>query len=218
MVIQSSSNKIVGKRTDGTPLCRCIICGRLTDWDFELGDEPLCTPCWDIIVVAEEDRKAAAAQKTWYKANKDKAAAAQKTWYEANKDKVAAAQQAVRVESERPGRRAMEILRAMYDQGSVVFTNKDNTGPTKPDPGTKNIGWFYSANGTTEFYLNPTAAYQAIVEFAARSGDPFTIKPEALWKDLKRMGYTDCEEGRSTKVQKVFGHNKRLISLKAGRL
>ena len=51
--------------------CRC---GRLTEWDFELGDEPLCVKCWDRSSEKVIDNKVAAGQRAYREANKEKVA------------------------------------------------------------------------------------------------------------------------------------------------
>ena len=28
-------------------ILRCVTCGRYTDWDERLGDDPYCVTCWD---------------------------------------------------------------------------------------------------------------------------------------------------------------------------
>lgn len=126
-----------------------------------------------------------------------------------------AARQAGRIEEERPSHRAMAILNTMVDQGIAVFLNRDDMSPKTPAPGIRHVGWFENRNGTGPiFYLNPIAAHAAIVEYSQKTGNPFTIKPDALWQDLKRMGYSECDEGRVSKVIKVYGKAVRVIMLK----
>jgi hypothetical protein len=64
--------------------------------------------------------------------------------------------------------------------------------------------------------INQEPAYQAVYQFFLKSGQPFTFKPEAVWKDLKRTGYiSEFEEGRCTKVATIYGDSKRCVWLKA---
>jgi len=124
-------------------------------------------------------------------------------------------EQGFRVEEERPGKRFMEALTALIDQGRVVFWPKDDEMPRKAIPGETCIGWS-DLNGY--YLLNPPAAYSAIHEFCGRSGSPFTFKEKAVWKDLKRLGYTETSDGRYTYPEKIYGSLKRIIKVKKGML
>ena len=126
-----------------------------------------------------------------------------------------AANQGGRVEEERPGKRFLEALRALIDQGRGVFWHKDEEAPRKAIVGELAIGW----TGEDGFYLlNPSAAYMAVHEFCQRSGEPFTFKQNAVWKDLKRMGLTVCQDGRSSHNVWIYGGNKRVVKLKKSAL
>ncbi|MFC1951812.1 DUF3854 domain-containing protein [Chloroflexota bacterium] len=122
-----------------------------------------------------------------------------------------ASQQSGRVEDERPGKRFIEALRAMFDQGKAVSWNKDDDSPRTPIPGTTAVGW---RDGSDYLLLNPPAAYGAVHEFCQRSGEPFTFKQEAVWKDLKRLGYTDCQDGRTKYRAVIYGNPKWIIKFK----
>lgn len=124
-----------------------------------------------------------------------------------------AAAQSGRIEEERPARRFMSLLQTLIDSGSVQLTNKESTVHTV-SPGVKHIGWFYNSNGASADYLNPGAAYEAVVQLAQRQGYPFTVKESALWKDMNRMGFTVCPEGRNSGTLWVMGSTKRVIQLK----
>ena len=99
----------------------------------------------------------------------------------------------------------------MLDQGKAVLWNKDDDSPRTPTPGTTSIGW---RDGSDYILLNPPAAYEAVHEFCQRSGEPFTFKQDAVWKDLKRLGITDCQDGRTKHRTVIYGNPKWLIKLK----
>ena len=122
-----------------------------------------------------------------------------------------ASNQGGRVEEERPGKRFLEALRALVDQGRVVLWHKDDEAPRKAIVGEQAIGWT-GEDGL--LLLNPSAAYMAVHEFCQRSGEPFTFKQLAVWKDLRRMGMTVCQDGRCTNQIRVYGEAKRVIKLK----
>jgi len=125
-----------------------------------------------------------------------------------------AAAQAGRVEEERPGKRAMGLWRAMLDQGVAVWWSKDDDQPRVAAPGTSPIGWIDNNSGSSAFLLNPKAAYGALVQYGQKIGQPFTFKEEALWKDLKRMGISDCQDRRISSLAWIYGKNMRIIKLK----
>ena len=115
-----------------------------------------------------------------------------------------------RVEEERPGHRFLEGLKALMDEGRVVFRHKDEE-PTKASLLETPIGW-RGEEGI--FYLNPYPAYSVVYDFWRRSGEPLTFKTNAIWKDLRRMGLTICENGRTQGVAWISGKPKRVIKLK----
>jgi len=116
-----------------------------------------------------------------------------------------------RVEEERPGRRFLEGLKALMDEGKVVFTHKDEEC-TRVSPFETQIGW----RGDEEIlYLNPYPAYSAVYDFWRRSGEPLTFKVNAVWKDLRRMGLTICDNGRTSTTTRISGTPRRVIELKA---
>ena len=125
-----------------------------------------------------------------------------------------AAKQSGRIENERPARRFLSILRAMYDQGTAVFGNKEDESPKTPVPGTFHVGWIDNNNGSSLFLLNPEAAINAVKSYSTRGNDPFTVKPEAVWRDLAREGLSICEDGRTRCRETIYGAQKRIIKLK----
>jgi hypothetical protein len=122
-----------------------------------------------------------------------------------------AANQGGRVEEERPGRRFIEPLRSLVDQGRAVFAHKDDEAPRKAVPAEMVIGW-ETKDGY--YLLDPQAAFAAVHDFCQRTGAPFTFKPNAVWKDLKRLNYIECSNGRTSDVAWIYGQSKRVIKLK----
>jgi len=72
------------------------------------------------------------------------------------------AEQSGRVDEQRPGKRFLEALRTLMDQGKAVLWSKDDTEPRKPTAGETPIGW---ADGDGHYLLNPTAAYALVRDF-----------------------------------------------------
>jgi len=125
-----------------------------------------------------------------------------------------AAAQGGRVEEERPGKRFLEALIALIDQGRVVLWRKDEEEPKRAVPGETMVGW----KDDDYLLLNQSAAYAAVHEFCQRAGEPFTFKQSAVWKDLKRLGHIVCQNGRHTDVIWVYNQAKRVIRLKISSL
>lgn len=119
-------------------------------------------------------------------------------------------EQSSRVEEERPGKRFMEVFRSLLTQGRAVVWSKDDDAPRKPVPGETMVGWD-DMNGS--YLLEPSSVYAAVHEFCGRSGSPFTFKQDAVWKDLKRMGLTDCNDGYRFQAR-IYGERKRVVKLK----
>ena len=63
-------------------------------------------------------------------------------------------------------------------------------------------------------YLNPNPAYRVVYAFWRGSGEPLTFKAKAVAKDLRRMGLTICENGRTQSVTWISGKPRRVIKLK----
>lgn len=122
-----------------------------------------------------------------------------------------AANQGGRVEDERPGRRFIETLRSLVAQGRVVFGHKDEVMPKKTAPNEVVAGW----TGEEDYILlNPTVAFAAVHDLCQHAGEPFTFKPPATWKDLKRLGYIQCPNGRTMDLARIHGQPMRVIKLK----
>jgi len=123
-----------------------------------------------------------------------------------------AANQGGRVEDERPGKRFIEPLRSLRDQGRAVFAHKDDEAPRKAVPGETVVGW---KDEDGYYLLDPQAAFAAVHDFCQRTGAPFTFKQNAVWKDLKRLGYIECQNGRTTDIAWIYKQSKRVVKLKA---
>lgn len=106
-------------------------------------------------------------------------------------------EQAQTVEDLRPARRWVAIMASLISQGRVDFTDINSTGTPISDPHRPNVGW-HDGNGT--YYFNPDFAYQVVYDHCQRSGQPFTVKQEAVWKDLKTQGISIDHEGDRTKT------------------
>ena len=72
------------------------------------------------------------------------------------------------------------------------------------------VGWYDSDFA----YLSPDMAYAEIMAAVKRGNIPFTWQADGIWTDLKRMGWTECEPGRTTKIKKVRGKVVRLVWLR----
>jgi len=124
-----------------------------------------------------------------------------------------AQEQGTRVNEERPAKRFIEALRAALNMGTAMLRDKNETVPKQPAPHQTPIGWDDYIDGY--ILLDPLPVYQVVVQYYQRAGDPFTIKREAVWQDLRRMGYiTNGTERHSTSVERVDGKAKRVLRLK----
>jgi len=122
-----------------------------------------------------------------------------------------ASEQSELVEEERPAKRFVEALASLINQGRAVFANKEDMEPPKAIPGQTVVGW-YDTDG--HYLLEPNAAYNAVHEFYSRGSIPFTVKPQAVWRDLRMLGYTDTDSERYTKAVWIRGVTMRIIKLK----
>ncbi len=122
-----------------------------------------------------------------------------------------ALEQAERVNVERPALKFLEGLQTLADTGKVCFGNKDDQNPLPDTPNLPLIGWEDRENG--HVYLQPEAAHQVVKQFWDRSGAPLTTKPAAIWNDMRALGMIEADEGRTTKVVRIYGGSMRVISL-----
>ncbi len=116
-----------------------------------------------------------------------------------------------RVEEEAPAWRFLEGLKTLINQGRVAFSHKDDLEPPKASPSEIHIGW----RGEEGYLLlDPAAAYKAVYEFWRGAGEPFTVKRDAVWKDLKRRRLSVAAEGRTKYQVRIYGTPERVIKLK----
>ena len=125
------------------------------------------------------------------------------------------AEQAVRVEEQRPGKRFVETLGSLLDQGRAVLWSKDEEVPRTPAPGQVAVGW---TDGDGHILLNPEAAYAAVRQFCQHTDVPFTFKQNAVWKDLKQLDYIENSNGRSSVTARIYGQVRRVLMLKRSSL
>ena len=124
-------------------------------------------------------------------------------------------EQAVRVEEQRPGKRFVETLGSLLDQGRVVLWSKEDEAPRTPVPGQANVGW---TDGDGHILLNPEAAYAAVRQFCQHTDFPFTFKQNAVWKDLRQLMFIEAPNGRSTVNVRIYGQVKRVLRLRKSAL
>ena len=122
-----------------------------------------------------------------------------------------AEEQGSRVEEQRPGKRFVAVLASLVNQGKAVLWDKDDDSPRTPAPGTTAIGW---KDGNDYLLLNPEAAHAAVREFCSKTGEAFTFKETPVWKDLKLLGYTICNEGRYQASVRIYGKTNWVVKLR----
>ena len=125
------------------------------------------------------------------------------------------AEQAVRVEEQRPGKRFVEALGSLLDQGRAVLWPREDELPRTPPPGQVAVGW---TDGDGHILLNPEAAYAAVRQFCQHTDFPFTFKQNAVWKDLRQLDYLDRANGRSSTTARIYGQVRRVLLLKRSAL
>jgi len=123
--------------------------------------------------------------------------------------------QSGRIENERPASRALDLWRAMLDTGRAVLWSKNDETARVPVPGQTTIGWLDNSNGYSTILLDPKAAHAALVDYGSRTGEPFTIKREALWVDMARHGFIERGDSKHLTVKaRIYGNSKRVVKLK----
>jgi hypothetical protein len=117
-----------------------------------------------------------------------------------------------RVEEERPALRFVETLRSLIAQGRAVLGHKDDEGERRLAPGETLVGW---RDGDGFVLLNPAVAFAAVHDLCQRTGEPFTFKQTATFKDLRRMGFVYSQNGNPTMSARVPGGQvMRVLKLK----
>jgi hypothetical protein len=125
------------------------------------------------------------------------------------------AEQSARVEAERPGRRFINVFTTMHDSGRFHFGNVNDTEPRAADPGQVNAGWL-DENG--DYLLNPTAVYSEVRRFCANTDEPLTFKEDAVWRDLKELGLSQCVTDRNRYRARIYGTLKWVIKIQKSSL
>ncbi len=113
------------------------------------------------------------------------------------------------VEDERPSRRFLRVLLTLVTQGRALLLPRDENNDGGR-PGADLIGW----QDDEGIYLIPEASHQAVSRFCREAGEPFPVRRERLQKDLALDGLAQCDPGRYTKVERVGGSPRRVLSLK----
>ncbi len=120
------------------------------------------------------------------------------------------AEQNLKTEEERPGNQFVKGLKAVISSGRARLANKEDESPQVPIPGTADIGW----RDEGYILLNPDVAFGVVRDFLSHIGISFTWKERAVWDDMKRLGYTESDEGRSSTTAKIYGKTWRVIKVK----
>ena len=115
------------------------------------------------------------------------------------------AEQSARVEAERPAVLFMRLFETMMASGIFHFGNLADTEFKPPQPGQVNAGWMDEAGN---LYLNATAVYTAVRQYGNKSDVPLTVKEDAVWRDCKEKGITQCADDRTRFRLRV---NNRLV-------
>jgi len=121
------------------------------------------------------------------------------------------AEQAIRVEEQRPARRFADVLGSLIAQGRAVLWAKGDEEPRRPAPGETMVGW---TDGDAHVLLNPDAAYAAVRQFCQTTDQPFTFKANAVWKDLRQLGYLEAPDSRSTSNVRIYGRVRRVLRVR----
>lgn len=114
-----------------------------------------------------------------------------------------------RVEEERPSRRFLAVLLTLVTQHRGVLLPKDEDSDW-PRPGVDLLGW----QDEGWLYLLPEAALQAVARFCRETGEAFPVRGERLKQDLAKEGMTECDPGRHTRVVKIAGRPRRVLSVR----
>lgn len=129
--------------------------------------------------------------------------------------------QSVRISSERPGERFIEVVKSLLSSGKVILRHLNDIGiwsPEEAGPGQIIIGWDDTNDAIV--YLNPEEAYSAVFSHCQRIGEYFGTFRDAVWDDMNSMKYLESvgEEGSRTclKKKRFSGIQKRVIWVKRG--
>lgn len=114
-----------------------------------------------------------------------------------------------RVEEERPSRRFLTVLLTLVSQRRAVLLSKEDGGDGLR-PGVDLLGW----QDEEGLYLLPEAALQGVARFCREAGEPFPVRSERLKRDLAKEALTECDPGRHTRVVKIAGRPRRVLSIR----
>lgn len=122
-----------------------------------------------------------------------------------------------RVESQRPGKRFLEGVQALLNNGKCCLRNISEVTPSDPPPGVKAIGWIDHSNG--HIFLDNLNAYAEVTEFYKHTNEPFTTYKDAVYEDLKNLGYIEVategkDKNRTSKQKWISGRNMKVLEVK----
>ncbi|OPX90383.1 MAG: hypothetical protein A4E53_01039 [Pelotomaculum sp. PtaB.Bin104] len=118
------------------------------------------------------------------------------------------ADQAVIIESEKPARKFLGILRELMQAGTIFLRNLHDARPVS-EPGF--LGWFDS-----EYcYLLPDLAYKTVQQFCIGQGGHFPVGQRMLWKELETENLLFVEQAKryTTRITDASGRRLRVVKL-----
>ena len=127
----------------------------------------------------------------------------------------ASAEQSRRVEQERPALRFLAAFQALRNSGRLHFDSLQETEPRAPAPNQVNVGWI---DEDGNYLLNPAASYAEVRRFCNNTDEPMTFKEDAVWRDLKELGLTECLTDRTRYRARVYGVLQWVIKLRKSAL
>lgn len=111
------------------------------------------------------------------------------------------------IEGDRPTRRFLEVLTTLLSQGKASVLPRGESHDEESH--TDFLGWY----DDDSLYLIPNAAFQSVTRFCRQSEDPFCVRRERLFRDLRREGLTECECGRTTANVRIGIGTRRVLKL-----
>ncbi|MBN1366614.1 MAG: DUF3854 domain-containing protein [Dehalococcoidales bacterium] len=133
-------------------------------------------------------------------------------------------EQSSRIEEERPGNRFISAIRAVIRKGTGILKDvnesltadrmvEEEGTQQRPSSNQILIGWKNINAGKEAVYLDPEASYMAVIQFYKSIDEPFQIKKAATFDDLRRLGITDCSEGRNMKAVWINGQTEWVLKI-----
>ena len=111
------------------------------------------------------------------------------------------------LEGERPSRRFLESLATLLAQRRAFLLSKGATGSFPATDGF--LGW----RDENQLLLLPDASFQAVSRFCREAGEPFPVRRDRLFLDLKRERLSDCDPKRTLKAVRICGQWRRILAL-----